>query len=98
MSNDAVTLASVLRDLETLQRNVRERLALLDQAASVIDVFQQTLRDAHGDCVKARRNTEETVKNLEDAQANLQRLGAICGGPVSGSGVEFILGPVSEKR
>lgn len=96
--NDAVTLASVLKDLATLERQVRERLPLLDQAAGVIDVFQQTLREAHGDCAKAKRNTEETVKNLEDAQANLRRLEGLCGEPVSGSGVEFTIGPVSEKQ
>ena len=73
MNND-VTLASVLRDLAVLEQNVRDRLVLLDKAVEVIDVFQQTLRDAHGDCVKAKRNTEETVKNLEDAQAHLQKL------------------------
>lgn len=93
-----VTLASVLRDLAILEQQVRGRLSLLDQAAGVINVFQQTLSAAHGDCVKAKRNTEETVKNLEDAQANLRRLEVLCGEPASGAGVEFTIGPVSEKQ
>ena len=93
-----VTIASVLRDFAFLEQQVRDRLSLLEAAVNGIDVFQQTLREAHGDCVKAKRNTEETVKNLEDAQANLRRLEVLCGEPVSGSGVEFTIGPVSEKQ
>lgn len=90
-----VTLASVVEDLKALQRVYEGQQNHIGEAVHALGVFQQELQAAQGDCAAVQQNTVEAINRLEAAQARLKRLEELCN--ENNLGVEFTIGPVSEK-